>query len=309
MMTRRLVMLALLVAVAPSAPANGLFNKLLGKQPSEIAEDGRPVAGADSPAGRLFARMAQSQLTFGLDVQHVEARATPVAGVYEVVKRSNGQLVAYTNEVGTLYGDSRGFRALQPTGDRPLTPEESASLRREMLAQLDPSYLIRVTYGDGGGRAILLRSAIDCSGCRMLESMLAGHATALNTTFLVLPSSLAPIDAPDGPARWDQAARFLCAADAGQAWKTYWHDQSTPPPHAGCAHDGKALATAARQMSDLMMATGERVSAVPKLYAEDGASVPVIQQQKHAQHLDTFYGPPGKPSAADAASKWLTPSS
>ncbi len=305
----RLLVLAMLAAAASwPVQANGLFNKLLGKQPSGTVADGKPVAGADSAAARLFARMAQSQLSFGLDLQQVDTRSTPVSGMFEVVERSNGQLVAYTNEAGTFYGDSRGFRALQSTGDRPLTAEESAALRREMLARLDRSFLIRVTYGDGGGRQILLRSAIDCSGCRMLESMLAAHAAELNTTFVVLPSSLAPIDAPDGPARWNQAAQLLCAVDAGLAWKTYWHDQSTPR-QSGCTHDGKALATADRQMSDLLMATGERVSAVPKLYAENGATVPAIQQEKHAQHLDMFYGPPGKPAAADAPGvAWLTTS-
>lgn len=301
-------LLAGLAAVVPSGQANGLPNKRLGKPPSEPAADDRSVAGAESAAARLFARMAQLQMSFGLDVQQVETRATPVAGMYEVVERSNGQLVAYTNEAGTLYGDSRGFRALQPTGDRPLTAEESAALRREVLARLDPSLLIRVAYGDGGGRQILLRSAIDCSGCRMMESMLAAHAAELNTTFAVLPSSLAPIDALEGPARWNQAAQILCAADAGLAWKTYWHEQSTPS-QTGCTHDGEALATADRQLSDLLMATGERVSVVPKLYAEDGATVPAIQQEKHAQHLDMFYGPPGKPAAAHAPGvSWLTTS-
>jgi hypothetical protein len=297
-----------LAAVVPTAQANGLFNTLLGKLSSEATADGTPVAGADSAGARLLARMAQSQLSFGLDAQQVETRATPVAGMFEVVERSNGHLVAYTNDAGTLYGDSRGFRALQPTGDRPLTVDESAALRREMLARLDPSFLIRVTYGDGGGRQILLRSAIDCAGCRMMEGMLAAHAAELNTTFVVLPSSLAPIDAPDGPARWNQAAQILCATDAGRAWKTYWHDQNTPH-QIGCTHDGEALATADRQLSDLLMATGERVSVVPKLYAEDGATVPAIQQEKHAQHLDMFYGPPGKPAAAHAPGvSWLTTS-
>jgi hypothetical protein len=303
----RLVVSALLVAVAPPAQANGLFNKLLGKPPSGATVDARPVLGADSAGARLFARMAESQLSFGLDAQQVETRPTPVAGMFEVVERSNGQLVAYTNDAGTLYGDSRGFRALQPTGDRPLTAEESAALRREMLARLDPSFLIRVAYGDGGGRQILLRSAIDCSGCRMMEGMLAAHAAELNTTFVVLPSSLAPIDAPDGPARWNQAAKILCAGD-GLAWKTYWHDRSTPDP-TGCTHDGEALATAARQFDDLTMATAERAGGVPRLYDETGGSVPAIQQEKHAQHLDMFYGPSGKPSAAHAPGvSWLTTS-
>lgn len=307
-MTWRLLVLALLVAVAPSASANGLLNKLLGKQQPEAAGDGRPGAVADSAAARLFARMAQSQLTFGLDVQQVETRATPVAGMFEVVERSNGQLVAYTNDAGTVYGNSNGFRALQPTGDRPLTADESAELRREMLANLDPSLLIRVTYGDGGGRQILLRSAIDCSGCKMMEALLARHAEALNTTFVVLPSSLAPFDASDGPARWNQVASLLCAAEAGHAWKTYWHDHSTPSP-SECRHDGEALATAARQFDDLTMATAERAGGVPRLYDETGGSVPAIQQEKHAQHLDMFYGPLGKPAAGDAPrTSWLTPS-
>jgi hypothetical protein len=304
----RILVLASLVAIAPSASANGLFDKLRGKPTSEATVDGRSAAADDSAGARLFARMTQSQIGFGLDVQQIETRTTPVAGMYEIVERSNGQLVTYTNESGSLYGDSRGFRVLQPTGDRPLTAEESAALRREMLARLDPSFLIRVTYGDGGSRQILLRSAIDCSGCKMMESMLATHASALNTTFLVLPSSLAPIDASDGPARWSQAAQILCAADAGRAWKTYWHDQSTPGPSV-CRHDGEALATAARQFDDLTMATAERAGGVPRLYNETGGSVPAIQQEKHAEHLEAFYGPPGKPAAADAPRmSWLTTS-
>jgi hypothetical protein len=263
-------------------------------------------AADDSVTARLFANMAASQLTFGLHVQEVGAQPTPVAGLYEVTERRNGQLVAYTNEAGTLYGDSRGFRALQATGDRPLTAEEGAALRREILAKLDPSFLIRVTYGNGGGRQILLRSAVDCRGCQMLETQLASNATELSTTFLVLPSSLAPIDAPDGPARWEQAAQLLCAVDSGQAWKTYWKSQIVPTG-ADCKHGGKALATAARQIDDLLLATGERVSAVPKLYAENGTSVPAIQQDKHAQHIDTFYGPRGRPAESNATQPlWLS---
>lgn len=105
-----------------------------------------------------------------------------------------------------------------------------------------------------------------------------------------------------------QVQHHLDRPAIGHAWKTYWHDHSTPSP-SECRHDGEALATAARQFDDLTMATAERAGGVPRLYDETGGSVPAIQQEKHAQHLDMFYGPQGKPVAGDAPrTSWLTPS-
>lgn len=299
------------------AYADNPLKKLLGNlmQPPSKAEAKRDAqddsaligTGGAAVVNRLLANMVRAQLSFDGGIERtLKANTTAVAGLYEIVRGDTGQFVTYTNEPGTIaLMGSEEFQLILAYGMRPLTPEEAASLRREMLARIDPSYLIRVTYGDGGGRQILLRSAIDCPACRQLEGQLAAHAKTLNSTFLVLPSSLAPMDDRDGPERWNRAAQLLCAANAGQAWKSYWVSQSVPNS-SGCQHDGKTLHAVESQISQLFAATGDSGrNFVPRLYAEDGKELPAIQQSTQARHLEALYGRAGTPTAAPTNSQWL----
>ena len=89
------------------------------------------------------------------------------------------------------YGRLRVVPA-RPGGDfRAMTPGEVTGLRQEVMNGIEYAKLIKVAYGDGGNRKMLLFSAVDCGFCQRFEQEFAKYGNKVNTTFYVVPSAFA----------------------------------------------------------------------------------------------------------------------
>ena len=235
---------------------------------------------------------------------------TLVQGVYRLEDTSTGRLVALITERGDLKGDSSGWSRVGPEGPVELTDAEATQLRAEVMRSVAWDRLIPVRYGDGGGRRLVLISAVNCPYCQRMETSLTKWAASLNTTFYVLPSSLTPLDV-DGPDQrtWRQATALWCAADSGASWKRFWATHQVPNPH-GCALEPTAAQRLFRNFGTVMASIGAKVRGTPALIREDGVNFSVPPDFDRDYALAT-YGPAGLPPSAasrdpNAVFDWLT---
>ncbi len=109
-------------------------------------------------------------------------------------------------------------------------------LQQEVIAAIDYDKLIKVSYGDGGGRKMVLFSAVDCGFCQRFEQDLMKKGSGVNTTFYVVPMSLQAFSGA-GVAKWQTVSRIWCADNSSAAWRKYWTRRrtmstihSSPPP-------------------------------------------------------------------------------
>ncbi len=218
----------------------------------------------------LYVNMQRARIIAAPEFANLVARPTPVRHMYSL-NTAQGEFKGYINEAGTLLGDYKGFHVYSPAGEPPrkMTQAEAAALRHEIMDNLDVAKLTKVKYGDGGGRKLLLFSAIDCPACKGHEAV-ARTLTNLNTTFYIVPSTLRDNNPANAQAH-ENVKRLWCAEDSGQAWKTYWL-KGTIPPARQCSKELSAdeSYTALR---DLMGATGNRVTGVPTVLREDGQRI------------------------------------
>nr|WP_297353612.1 thioredoxin fold domain-containing protein [uncultured Caldimonas sp.] len=260
-------------------------------------------AGGQDAIQNLFNNLARAKASVGVTADATVSAPTPVKGIYAVTDRQ-GRFIGYTNEAGTLFGDSRGFNVLSPNGaqPRPITAEETAQLRVEIMNSIDYDRLVKVTYGDGGGRRILLFSAVDCPHCKTFEDGMRGVSQQVNTTFYVVPSALQPLN-KGGAQTWQVATRIWCAEDPGEAWLSFWEKRAVPAQRK-CHLQPKTSELLDRQIKDLLQAAGMRISGTPRLIAEDGTRV-LIRSKLDAAFVEATYGPTGRPSTSLDAPRWL----
>lgn len=265
-----------------------------------------PVS-ADATAAkhRYFERLSMLDLVIpGVDESRAVALPTLVRGIYEL-RSQQGSLIAYINEAATLEGDSKKFNVLpaQPGAKaRPLGDSELASLRREVMASIDYERLITVRYGAGGGRRLVLFSAIDCGYCRKMEELLRKNAVTVNTTFYIIPMSIRDVDR-DGSASWQKVSRIWCSGESGQAWRSYWQSGAIPPS-ASCDIDARSASQLAYQLRDILSAVGARMSGTPAIFREDGSKL-TPSTNMSATELAETYGPAGLPHVDAVSPYWL----
>ena len=222
-------------------------------------------------AQNLFANLNRSRQEIGENASSTSAAPTLVRGMY-ALSDSRGKFVGFTNETGTLFGDSRGFIGLSTGGSKflPLTPDQTADLRREVAANIDRDKLITVRYGEEKTRLFLF-SAIDCPHCGKLEGQLRKAGDNENTTFYVIPSSLqSTSDGAVGRQQWQRVASIWCAADPAHAWKTYWATGATPTARACAFSDAKIAEHAQERLWGILKGVGVAVHGTPAYIREDG---------------------------------------
>jgi hypothetical protein len=229
---------------------------------------------------------------------------TLVRGVY-AISNQQGRFVGFTNEAGTLFGDSRGFSILSTNGaqPRPLTLDEIADLRPEVVAAIDYDKLPKVVHGDGGGRHLLLFSAVDCPACKGFEDTLRKFDDSVNTTFYVVPSSLQEI-AKGGLQPWQAVSRIWCAEDSGAAWQAFWASRSIPQPRQCRFADPRTAELVRQQLRDILQAIGIRIVGTPQIVREDGTIVR-NKSDVDVTYTNSVFGPAGMPQANARPARWL----
>ena len=233
------------------------------------------AADSASAVANVYANMARAGLAFPMKLEDAVAQVTPVRGIYGIYDRY-GKLGAYTNESGTIVGDSRSFEVLQFTGrgsKRQMTADEKKELRAEIMANIDYSKLIKVVYGDGGGRKLMMFSALDCGYCQKLEATLEKHSRSLKTTLYVVPGTLQPIK-QGGQPLMESVTRIWCDPNNGTAWRKYW-TKGTVPNARQCAITPASAESEVDHRQNIISGAGSRVLAVPSVIDEEGSNLGV----------------------------------
>jgi hypothetical protein len=254
-----------------------------------------------SAAHNLFTNLTRAQASLSVNEANAQVGPTLVRGVY-VLMNQQGRFVGFTNEAGTLFGDSRGFNVVSPNGaqPRPLALDETNDLRAEVMSAIDYDKLPKMVYGNGGGRSLLLFSAIDCPYCKKAEEGLQKSSGRIDTTLYVVPSSLQKI-AEGGLQQWQIVSRIWCGNDPAVAWHAYWSSHTVPPVRSCPFSDPRAAEAAAEFLRGILQAVGARGSGVPAFVREDG-------QNLQANPSLATLGPAGVPQPSSKPSRWLTAS-
>jgi hypothetical protein len=260
-------------------------------------------ADANAAASNLFNNMALVGVSFGnTKLSDVFPKDTGVRGIYAIMNRQN-LLITLTNEAGNLIGDQDGYQVLIPNSTpRKLMPDELANLRSEVMANIDYSKLIKVVYGDGGNRSLLMFSAVDCGYCQRLEQNLHKHAGMLNTTFYVMPSSLQRVSKGGAPA-YDKVGRIWCAPNNAQAWKKYWSKQEVPSTPS-CNSSAAEMEFTYDALKAVLDSVGTKVSGVPTIVAEDGKRADGSYEMTAAA-AKAAYGPASRPQVNQVPALWI----
>ena len=237
-----------------------------------MAAAGPALADGRTAVSNLVANAARARINLGMTANTVKAAPSLVRGMY-VITDGQGKFSGFVNEAGTLYGDPTGMRVFSPSGapHRPMTPQEIAGLRAEVMAGIDYDKLVKVSYGDGGGRHMLMFSALDCQYCKMFEEYFKVLGRTNNTTFYVVPSSLRAGN-DGGEAVWRGVSQIWCDSNNGEAWKRYWATKELPPQRQ-CAFDPATAETAGRYLKGILQVIGTRIDGVPTIVREDGVLI------------------------------------
>jgi thiol:disulfide interchange protein DsbC len=267
------------------------------------------AADAGSAAQAFFGNLKRLHYDTSLQATAVADDRTLVSGVYRLEDKASGELIALITESGDIKGDSTGWSWIEEGGARPLSPAEAAQLRSEMLGSIEWKKLIKVRYGGGGRRRIILVSAVNCPYCAKMEQALAQNAASLDTTFYVLPISLSQSpDHGEGLATWGKATSIWCAADNAQAWRRFWATREVPA-EAHCAIDPLATFRTARNFSTAMSSIGVRLHGTPAMIREDGSSL-AFPAEPDEHYFKDVLGPEGLPEIQaprepDVRWRWL----
>lgn len=257
-------------------------------------------ADGHSASASMFANLAR----LGIDIGHKSANVVPsptlVRGMY-VLDTRQGEFVGFINESGTLFGDFRGFQVVPPNGPaRVIDPNELVELRTEVMKNIEYDKLIRISSGDGGGRRLLLLSAVDCPSCKPFEAILNKSLRSTPSTIYVSPSSIQAIE--NSPREWDMVARLWCAPDNGRAWQTYWQTRAVPAARP-CAITANSAMTSTRHLLSILKGAGIKIPGTPTLIREDGMVIPT------AMRFDEGYaatlGSMGGINTVSRPPKWL----
>ena len=227
-------------------------------------------ADAASAASTFFANVKRLGYETTLEASSTVDDRTLVDGLYRLEDKSSGELVGLITESGDILGDGTGWRWITKDGMQALSPQDAAQLRSEVLQNIQWNDLIKVQYGDGGGRRILLVSAVNCPFCARMEDSVARHAASIETTFYVLPMSLAPyLTSAADRASWRKAANIWCASDNAAAWRRFWATKQVADTE-GCKRDEVATFKTSRNFSTVMSSIGVHLRGTPAMIREDG---------------------------------------
>lgn len=265
-----------------------------------------PPAQADgrSATHKLLANMARANRSLGITENDSRAIPTLVRGMY-VLNDNKGAFIGLINEAGTIYGDVNGFQVLSTTSAPPrkMSSEELGDLRQEVIAAIDYDKLIKVSYGDGGGRKMVLFSAVDCGFCQRFEQDLMKKGSGVNTTFYVVPMSLQAFSGA-GVAKWQTVSRIWCADNSSAAWRKYWNTLEAAPG-ATCEFDPKNAEQSGRYLEQVLAAVGSRVGGTPTILREDG-SILNNKSDMDLPYMKKNFGSDGLPRLAAAKQpQWL----
>jgi hypothetical protein len=251
-------------------------------------------ADAESSRRAFYAQLHAKGFDIGRDAQTTVAKETVINGVYRVTQRGSNRFVSYITENGKLSGDSSGWRVVG--SNTPLSPEDRFILMAEMVRNISPERTVKIQYGDGGGRKIILLSSLDCPFCAKMEANLARLAPSLNTTFYLVPSTLNGRDDSALPL-WGDVAKIWCSQDSASAWKTFWATRRVPAAQQ-CAMNGVQAREASREFRDLLQSVGIKPHGSPAIIREDGRvfTPPAIMNAAQAEEL---YGPTGLKGVPD----------
>jgi Thioredoxin-like domain len=280
-----------------------LINRSLAALFGMAVFSGAAVADGPGAVRQLLANLSQARSSLSITEATARTQETLVKGIYAVYN-TRGGFVGYVNDAGTLFGDSRGFTAVFPGGKppRPFTEQEAKALREEIMDSIDYGSLVKVQKGNGGGRRILMFSAVDCPHCKLFEDAMRASLEHADTTIYVVPSALGKIRDGAAPV-WAAAARIACAPDAGQAWTSYWATRVIPPARS-CALTPQIAEQRDQQLKDILAAVGTRIVGTPQLVAEDGVSFVATPKTLATAQGAAAFGPGAAPRLA-RASRWL----
>jgi len=266
--------------------------------------------GADgtSAAAAFFGNLEKAGIRLD-DVSPASTVATPtlVKHIYRLnTGTAAGAFIGYINEAGTLTGDAQGFRLIVPNAQpRALSYDETAQLRAEIVRNIDVDQLIPVRYGDGGGRRLVMFSAVDCPYCAKFEASMAKLASQANSTLYVVPSALRPTSyGGQATANWQIVAKLWCAQDPTGAWLAFWARRAVP---AGNDCGGPvAVEQRENELGEILDAVGVKRHGTPAVLSENG-SVFTPKAPLDAAYVRDTLGPAGKPYDDGRAVVWLGP--
>lgn len=221
-----------------------------------------------------LANLNRSRQEIGENASSTFVAPTLVRGMY-ALSDAAGKSVGFTTKREPLFGDSRGFIGLSAGGSKfvPLTPDQTADLRRAAAANIDRDKLITVRYGQEKTRLFMF-SAIDCPHCKKLEDQLRKAGDNENTTFYVIPSSLQPTsDGAAGHQQWQRVSSIWCAADPAHAWQTYWATGATPTARACSFSDAKIAEIAQERLWGILKGVGVALHGTPVLADVGGGAM------------------------------------
>ena len=255
-------------------------------------------------ARHFYENMARVGIGYKTPQSDVVVRATPVNGMYVLFSR-NDEMIAVTNESGTISGDAHGLKVLE-AGDaapRPMTQAEQAELRAEVMRNINYDKLIKVSYGNGGNRKIVMFSSVDCGYCKKLEEMFARNARSLNTTLYVMPGSLRRMRNGGGPAL-QTVSRIWCAPGNDVAWKNYWAKQAVPAERP-CAMTAEAAEREEEYIKQVLFGSGIKINGSPTMLDENGQRMN-NEYELNAGAANAIYGPAARPQPAmQLPARWI----
>ena len=259
------------------------------------------LADGQAAAASLFANLSRAGTDIGVTSADAVLGPPLVPGIYTLHNRQ-GSFMAYINESGTLFGDSRGFFVVSPAGApvRKMSTNESAEMRGEVLNNIEYNKLVRVSSGDGGGRRLLLFSAVDCPSCKIFEGAMQQMMRKTSSTIYVVPSSLQRLK--DSPAAWDSVVRLWCADNNGRAWQTYWQTRALPPARQ-CGITPQSAESTSGDLQSILMALEIPIRGVPAMLREDGLIMG--NPSGYDAGFAALMSRAGQPNGLETKGKWL----
>lgn len=259
----------------------------------------------------LFHNMDKSGISFrGVSQQNIQSTPTLVRGIYKLRIKPSGEDFGYVNESGTITSNNISWEVIA-SPPRPMNRNELAELRGEIIRSIDFDKLIKVEYGDGGGRKMVMFSAVDCPFCAKFEARAVKLASSMNTTFYVVPSALRPLSyGTAAMPSWRTATNIWCSKDNAAAWRGYWLKKSLPASQA-CEFDERKAEVMGNQLEDLLSSVGIKRRGVPAIMREDG-TVFTPQPDFDKNYATSTFGPEGLASLNSVYDekplKWLAES-
>ncbi|MBY0575892.1 MAG: thioredoxin fold domain-containing protein [Gallionellaceae bacterium] len=236
-----------------------------------------------------YRNLANVGLALNYSQQNIQATPTLVRGIYKLTVKPSGQFMSYVNEGGTITGDYKAWEVIA-SPPRPMNSSELAELRGEIIRSIDFDKLIKVKYGDGGGRKMVMFSAVDCPFCAKFEARAAKLASSMNTTFYVVPSALRPLSYGSvALPSWRTATSIWCAKDNASAWLAYWSKKNLPASQS-CEFDERTAEVMGNQLEELLSSVGIKRSGVPAILREDG-TVFTPQPDFDKSYATSTFGP------------------